>query len=82
MSDNAKKITLSGFFDTQCTAPGWDGNSTLTIYGRSPGGKRLTIVVTVAPSGLGYIGRTVHKALDRYAANLEEARKRAKGEIQ
>jgi hypothetical protein len=82
MSDKPKKINLAGFFHTECSAPGWDGASTLTLHGRSPGGQMLVVAITIAPSGLGYLGRTVHAALDKHAANIDDAKQRAKGEIQ
>lgn len=82
MSDKKRKITLAGYFHSDSSTPGWDGSSTLTLYGKSPGGQHLEVVISVSPTSLGYLGRTVRTALAKHEASLEEAKRRARGDEQ
>jgi hypothetical protein len=71
-----RKVNLEGFNHIEASKPSWDGSSTLTLWGRSPGGKAIAVNIKVSPISLGYIGRTVRKGLRMHEVEVAEAQRR------
>lgn len=75
-----RKVNLAGYHHVEGSAPDWEGRSTLTIHGRTPGGQLLIINVSTSATALGYMGREIQKALKKHADAVAEAQRRASGE--
>lgn len=79
---DARKINLASCYHVESTSPGWDGVSSITIHGRSPGGQLIAVTVTVSAVALGYMGREIRKGLLKHEEAVQTALRRASGEEQ